>query len=446
MSAIANAYRVTPFTLKDLSGNEISFLMEMFETVLVGPARINYATLTRIFADLFSSSQYYRYWMELVHRVTENGFQRQEYDQNGTNEEWIRTVWNTFWNVKTIVRKTVSQCYSSQERMMVFLVIDTIAEDPSPYAWVDIVVNNKISSLQQAKVFIYHRANRLHLRAIWAIVDSSEEDIMDDLKQTLELIQATPNDGWNTGDSLLRVGVSAFNTIDCHTNIDQLTSALGKYQMTHLLLEYGAIVENGDRFSCILWAIWDGCCHYDLNLETFERFRKVSDLVIQHGASVQYCVDATPDRGNLLHVPCDHTSCTFGDGHYNFFDTLVRYFVQIGCRLEYRNTHGRTALLAAEYQKVSISMSDYISALVSNGADVHATDNERMGPLHQCIVGFNTQFYEGGKYPESGDLDELRARWKIFLKAGCDPWATDRHGKTAMDYIRHDNLNINWFS
>lgn len=174
------------------------------------------------------------------------------------------------------------------------------------------------------------------------------------------------------------------------------------------------------------------------SLESFEHYRRLSDLVIQYGAYVPYCVNATCDKGNLLHLPASMFSCLFGDHSYEFSKILIRYFIDIGCDLEYRNAYGYTPLMHAVSRNVWNSARGYISALLDNGANVHATDHEQRGCFRISIAGFSTLACYNN--PTIDEMNALKTLWRILMKAGCDPWTTDSSGKTAMDYICHDNV------
>lgn len=136
----------------------------------------------------------------------------------------------------------------------------------------------------------------------------------------------------------------------------------------------------------MLWTIWEGCFQRRTwCLESFEHYRRVSDLVIQHGAYVQYCVNATDDKGNLLHLPASVLACIFGDYSYEISKVIIRYFIDIGCDLEYRNACGYTPLMYSVSRNFCNSATDYISALLDSGANVHATDHEKRGCFHISI-------------------------------------------------------------
>ena len=189
----------------------------------------------------------------------------------------------------------------------------------------------------------------------------------------------------------------------------------------------------------MLWLIWEGCFHHRTwSLERFEHYRLVSDLVIQHGANVQYCVNATEEKGNLLHLPASMFPCRSRDYSYEFSKVLIRYFIDIGCDLEYRNAYGYTPLMHAVSRNVCNSATGYISALLDNGANVHATDHEQRGCFRISLARFSTLAYY--KNPTIDEMNALKTLWRILMRAGCDPWTTDSSGKTAMDYICHDNV------
>ena len=228
-----------------------------------------------------------------------------------------------------------------------------------------------------------------------------------------------------------------------------MSSYHGSYKTTRLLINLGAVVENGEHWSCVLWFLWNGFLHSAWDSETFQRYQKVSDLLIRHGASVEYCVDATSEKGNLLHLHLPYGFIlpdSFGSSPYAFLNAMVQYFIWIGCNLEYRNARGMTPLLYTVSQEFYGYMTDHVSALIRNGANVHATNDEQMGPLHLCIMGFNKQFPDGGSAPTYGDLERFRTRWQILLSAGCDYQATDKYGKLAKDYVYHDEVETNTFS
>lgn len=189
----------------------------------------------------------------------------------------------------------------------------------------------------------------------------------------------------------------------------------------------------------MLWSIWKGCFrHRTWSLERFEHYRLVSDLVIQHGAYVQYCVNATEEKGNLLHLPASIFPRLFRDYSYEFSKVLIRYFIDIGCDLEYRNAYGYTPLMYTVSRSGCNSTTGYISALLDSGANVHATDHEKRGCFHVSIAEYFVLKWDN-KRSISG-INEFKSLWRTLMTAGCDPWTTDSSGKTAMDYICYDDV------
>ena len=77
------------------------------------------------------------------------------------------------------------------------------------------------------------------------------------------------------------------------------------------------------------------------------------------------------------------------------------------------------------FELVKTGMPQDVQAAIRNGADVNAWFFNGRTPL-MCAAGFN-------KNPEVTT---------VLLKAGADPKAKDRMGRTALDYAEQYNANL----
>jgi ankyrin repeat protein len=97
---------------------------------------------------------------------------------------------------------------------------------------------------------------------------------------------------------------------------------------------------------------------------------------------------------------------------------MTALLLAAGADVNARGPDDWTALWgAARYGRSAI-----VRLLLDRGALVDVRDTYfRRTPLIEAAQGFN--------------LDSVRA----LLEAGADPWATDRGGRSALDYARHEN-------
>jgi ankyrin repeat protein len=137
-------------------------------------------------------------------------------------------------------------------------------------------------------------------------------------------------------------------------------------------------------------------------------------------------------------------ACIFGDYSYEISKVIIRYFIDIGCDLEYRNACGYTPLMYSVSRNFCNSATDYISALLDSGANVHATDHEKRGCFHISIERYFVLKWD--HKPSISWINELKTLWRILMTAGCDPWTTDSSGKTAIDYIYQDDVKVEFIS
>lgn len=166
------------------------------------PIEINCAALGRVFTDLVLSSQTYRPWLELVQKFITCVSLSPWLYRFGTREIWIWEEKHSHVVLRTTTHRTVSQTSDSCQRIMVFVVIDSIENQKSLCAWVDITLDNELSCMQQKRVFTCNRpGGSLYHDSMMSI----RKDDCHGLEQSIEIQQATPNDGWNTQSSSLRV-------------------------------------------------------------------------------------------------------------------------------------------------------------------------------------------------------------------------------------------------
>ena len=162
-------------------------------------------------------------------------------------------------------------------------------------------------------------------------------------------------------------------------------------------------------------------------------------LAFQHGARVDECVHYNELLGNLLHLACKYA------GYEKVLSLLehtqvVRYFLDIGSDMEYRNTYGRTPLLEVSAMRYSRD-SDISYALLVEGANPSVADLEGRNALHLIIDVLEHRSARAdtidasllGFRPE-GDLHHRIVK---LLRAGCDPHDMDHLGQTPSSYIQH---------
>lgn len=179
-----------------------SFLLRTFSTILFIPFDTDCAALGRVFTDLILSSQTYRPWLELVQKFITCASRSSCFDRIGTRERWTWEEKRSHVVLRTITHRTVSQKSDSCQRIMLFVVIDSIENQKSLCAWVDITLDNELSCMQQKRVFTCnHAGGSLHHDSMMIIRDSNCRA----LEENIKIQQATPNDGWNTQSSSLRV-------------------------------------------------------------------------------------------------------------------------------------------------------------------------------------------------------------------------------------------------
>lgn len=179
-----------------------SFLLRTFSNILCVPLDINYVALGRVFTELVLSSQTYRPWLELVQKFITCASRSPCFDRIGTRERWTWEEKRSHVILRTITHRTVSQTSESYQRIMVFVVIDSIENQKSLCAWVDITVDSELSCMQQKRVFTCnHAGGSLHHDSMMIIRD----DNCRALEENIKIQQATPNDGWSTQSSSLRV-------------------------------------------------------------------------------------------------------------------------------------------------------------------------------------------------------------------------------------------------
>ncbi|KAF1977889.1 ankyrin [Bimuria novae-zelandiae CBS 107.79] len=326
------------------------------------------------------------------------------------------------------LRNTVSQSPTQRKRLEVRFDFGHIDIDGRALcAWVDLSMSKDSPPVTRKHCFTFY-TNRPHKGAWFRAARTNDVEL---LKAIIASGTATPND-WSTKNRSL-----------LHTAAKE-----GNRDATLFLLEQGATVHDGYKpVNDILWSIWKGFLdrwsmkepHSFLATRDLVRYKDVSDLVIEHGASVEFCVNETRTLGNLVHLPCKYI-CDYG---YEVLNTLVQYFVHIGCNIEYRNAYGLTPLLQAAYTG-SEKMADYISALLSNGADFGATDPEQHGPLHLAVLAANAKFAQEQKKLKNNDLEEFEHQILTLCEAGCELSATDKYNKTAADYIHDNSLRSFW--
>ena len=163
--------------------------------------------------------------------------------------------------------------------------------------------------------------------------------------------------------------------------------------------------------------------HGRSGLDAVEVLIRLSDLLIQHSASIEE--DQFPNGGNLLFTPLlalSHVHISF-----HALERLCTYIISIGFDIEGRNKASQTPLLHAAHSSFQVSV-DWLRILIANGADLSAQDAEGRGPFHQLFVGYVDviPYYNALTMVERYRVFEARAN--ILLDAGCDPLQRDLEG------------------
>lgn len=130
-------------------------------------------------------------------------------------------------------------------------------------------------------------------------------------------------------------------------------------------------------------------------------------------------------------------------------EEALQYWLALGFNLEHRDAKGNTSLLhAACTSNLKRNWGfKYFRLLIKYGADVHAVNDQGLGPLHLTLKSaFHRHRYHSkpawGSWP-NGVEEKLVA----LLEAGCDPNAMDHLGKTPSQYAEHNvNLLAVWTS
>jgi hypothetical protein len=165
-------------------------------------------------------------------------------------------------------------------------------------------------------------------------------------------------------------------------------------------------------------------------------------LALKHGARVDECVHYNELSGNLLHLACKYAEYEKVLSLHEHTQ-VIRYLLEIGSDMEYRNMYGRTPLLEASAMRFSRD-SDVSSALLAEGADSSVADLEGRNALHLTADALQRRNALGdaidasllGVRPE-GDLYH---RLVELLRAGCDPLAMDHVGQTPSSYVQHSPI------
>lgn len=209
----------------------------------------------------------------------------------------------------------------------------------------------------------------------------------------------------------------------------------------------------------ILWAIWEGykarICVLAERADAarldndFATCKEMTLLALDNGARVKECVHSDDYLGNLIHL----TSELYLWQHSNELrlhvcTRLVRFFLEIGADMEFRNQRGLTPLLLVVYLRPSSSFG-CLEALLSQGADACAADIEGRNALHLIlnrlvldrIKPTHRRFLKRCHEP-----DPVKIELASFLREGCNPLAVDCRGHTPSFYAHHNDVAwVTWF-
>ena len=195
----------------------------------------------------------------------------------------------------------------------------------------------------------------------------------------------------------------------------------------------------------------------------FEVCENLSRLALDKGtgaACVEDIVDFSRlyghlDWGTLLHLPGNKPTDMI-DSHV--LERMLLYWIRIGVDLEYCNGYGLTPLL---WIAVSIyPCSTYLLALIRNGADVSATDDQGRGALHLSLSLCHGKHYLNGMSCDCLNFNTLKRYYDFYyevlheikmklvglINAGCDHRLQDLSGRTPSQYIQNEDLWDVWIS
>ncbi|ERF71275.1 hypothetical protein EPUS_05327 [Endocarpon pusillum Z07020] len=277
-----------------------------------------------------------------------------------------------------------------------------------------------------------------------------------DIRKVQELFsskQASPNDRIPNGTSLLPF-------------------ANQSVEMTQLLLREGA--TTGDCFRQVF--IRDYASPVGRPPGEFDFFRRISDIALEAGASVDDCDDPdplSPVYDGIFHRLVWHTLYPGRNAFVSELPQLVAYFVKIGFSIEALNSDGETPFLnAASSRGICLT---FLQILLEHGANPTAKDKWGRGALHLAVCGYwaddddgddddgdddddgwdgsdndlvltsrNQDEVRGVKQLPNTDVEEsLLEKLLFLLQAGCDPEG-DHNGLTVCYYAKRCSLSSTW--
>ena len=207
-----------------------------------------------------------------------------------------------------------------------------------------------------------------------------------------------------------------------------LATSVDKLDAFKLLLELGADTVDPALLATALWADSSKCMLHMMGMGL-----NINDI---NGA--EYSITMREDSVWQPHA------------NSGLYRTRQDHFTEALKRLHINVDQGETVLqIATQFECINC-----LPILISNGAEINATDDEGFSALHWCTLTGNTECAQllidakadiNAKSHRGETALHLAARLgnleylEILIAASADINATDIHGATAIDFASHEN-------